>query len=362
MLLFMAYPGVSLKIMALFKCRDIEGKQWLAIDMRLRCYDSRWAGYAAYGLVMGVVYVVGLPVVVLFMLWRRRGTLFGPSTSIAVAATRARYGFLYEVYGPTAWWWEVEELVRKLLLSAAVVLFEDGSPLQVTLAVLVSGWAHVLHAMYKPWGVGTTLYGLQHGSLFVTSFVFLMGLLFKVQGVSSTSRTYSALSGVMLCLCCGFVVAWALITARSMLALWRNRERPDAIATKGGSGSGGGNGTGSNVGQGKRSEQLKYFRKERAASPSHPGSWRNVGARSVVRAPPPAVERKSTGGRGALPQPGDADSATVMVLHANPLFLTRSRVAHAPKLVQSDSRAPSPQSPSRAAGSSPQLFENDASV
>ena len=46
--------------------------------------------------------------------------------------------------------------------------------LQVTLAVLISGWAHVLHAMYKPWGQGTAMYALQHGSLFVTSFVFLM--------------------------------------------------------------------------------------------------------------------------------------------------------------------------------------------
>ena len=46
--------------------------------------------------------------------------------------------------------------------------------LQVTLAVLVSGWAHVLHAMFKPWGAGSVMYVLQHGSLFVTSFVFLM--------------------------------------------------------------------------------------------------------------------------------------------------------------------------------------------
>ena len=45
---------------------------------------------------------------------------------------------------------------------------------QVTLAVMVSGWAHVLHAVYKPWGPGTTMYQLQHGSLFVTTFVFLM--------------------------------------------------------------------------------------------------------------------------------------------------------------------------------------------
>ena len=56
-----------------------------------------------------------------------------------------------------------------MLLSGALC-----GRVQVTLAVLVCGWAHVLHAMYKPWGPGTVMYMLQHGSLFVTSFVFLM--------------------------------------------------------------------------------------------------------------------------------------------------------------------------------------------
>ena len=37
----------------------------------------------------------------------------------------------HQVYGPSAWWWEVEELVRKLFLSAVVVLIESGSPMQV---------------------------------------------------------------------------------------------------------------------------------------------------------------------------------------------------------------------------------------
>jgi hypothetical protein len=113
----------------------------------------------------------------------------------------------------------VEELLRKLLLSAVVVLIDEGSPLQVTLAVLVSGWAHVLHAIYKPWGGGSVLYSLQHGALFVTSFVFLMGLLFKVDGVSSSSGTYSALSGIMVMLCTAFMAAWVAWT----IARWRLR-------------------------------------------------------------------------------------------------------------------------------------------
>ena len=126
MVLFVAYPGVSLKILRLFTCRTIDGTSWLVADMRLQCYTREWSGLAVYAVVMAVVYVAGLPLATFGLLLRQRrlGRLFptqGPDP----------YGFLYEVYGPSAWWWEVEELVRKLLLSAVVVLIEPGSPLQV---------------------------------------------------------------------------------------------------------------------------------------------------------------------------------------------------------------------------------------
>jgi hypothetical protein len=175
---------------------------------------------------MAVVYVVGLPASLLYILWRRRDKLFGERS----VHMRATYGFLYEAYGPTAWWWEVEELIRKLLLSAVVVLIDAGSPLQVTLAVLVCGWAHVLHAIYKPWGVGDTKYQLQHGSLFVTSFVFLMGLLFKVNGVSTASPTYRFLSYIMLLFSSLFISAWLLAVATALLRTLAVRNRRVAAA------------------------------------------------------------------------------------------------------------------------------------
>jgi hypothetical protein len=128
----------------------------------------------------------------------------------------------------------VEELLRKLLLSAVVVLIDEGSPLQVTLAVLVSGWAHVLHAQYKPWGAGSALYSLQHGALFVTSFVFLMGLLFKVDGVSSSSGTYTALSGIMVTLCTAFMAAWVGVIVARVVAMWRASRKVRQSRTRGG--------------------------------------------------------------------------------------------------------------------------------
>ncbi len=64
MLLFVAYPGVALKVLRMFRCREVDGVSWLAADMRLQCYTSEWFGYALYAFVVGVVYVIGLPAAV----------------------------------------------------------------------------------------------------------------------------------------------------------------------------------------------------------------------------------------------------------------------------------------------------------
>lgn len=127
MVLFVAYPSVSVKIFRLFNCVKVEGHYWLDADMALQCFTLRYWGYALYALTMVVVFVVGLPLGIFLVLWRRRAHLHGPGSE----ETMHRFGFLYEAYGPTALYWEVEELIRKLLLTAVAVLLDAGSPLQV---------------------------------------------------------------------------------------------------------------------------------------------------------------------------------------------------------------------------------------
>ena len=199
MLLFIGYPSVSMKLFNLFKCREVEGVYYLAADMRLVCFDRVWVAYAAYGIGMIGLYVVGLPVAMFVMLFRRRGSLFGENSTETAArfvlvsaccscasfwradcgepcappplpacglpnefrlcppplswcvvhcriqcplllvcglqtCSLGRYGFMYAEYGPNAWWWESEELVRKMLLTSVAVLMDAGSPLQVSCA------------------------------------------------------------------------------------------------------------------------------------------------------------------------------------------------------------------------------------
>jgi hypothetical protein len=94
MVLFVAYPSVSIKIFRLFNCVAVEGRYWLTADVRLQCYTREWYGYAIYGLVMAVVYVAGLPITIFAILLRHRNTLYGPGSDV----TLQRYGFLYDRY------------------------------------------------------------------------------------------------------------------------------------------------------------------------------------------------------------------------------------------------------------------------
>ena len=111
---------------------------YLFDDMRLQCYTTEWTAYAIYAIVMIAVYVVGLPALILFLVFKNRATLFGPKSS----RTMRQYGFLYDSYGESAWFWEVEELLRKLFLTAMPVLFDTNNPIQVCDTVVGALFVH----------------------------------------------------------------------------------------------------------------------------------------------------------------------------------------------------------------------------
>lgn len=81
---------MNVKLMRLFDCVTVEGDSWLVADMRYRCYDAAWGGFAVWAVVMITVYTAGLPIGIICVLRRHRGRLREP-------AVRERLGFLYEV-------------------------------------------------------------------------------------------------------------------------------------------------------------------------------------------------------------------------------------------------------------------------
>jgi hypothetical protein len=235
-ILFLAYPSISLRVLQTFVCTEVHGEHYLIADVSVRCFTPRWRAMAVYAGVMAAVYVVGLPLyilAILLRLWRGRAHargLFG----LGSESNQRMFGFLYVDYGPHAWWWEVEEHARRLLVSAvlAVRFSVVASPLMVAFGLLGSVVAHLMHAIVRPWGRGTGPYlpVLQHFSLGVTTAVYFLGTLLKLSGIDAESPSFRALSLFVVALVSASVFGGLVVL---VYAFWsRCRAQTAAKATR----------------------------------------------------------------------------------------------------------------------------------
>lgn len=209
----------------MFSCVEIDGEYYLVADMRLRCCDAEWFGYALWALGMIAVYTVGLPAGITYVLWRNRRRLEEPDT-------KRRLAFLYVEYGSATPYGEPAELLRKLLLTSLALFFSPNDPLQLLYAILVSFAAAVGHAALKPFAHSRRAYWLQHLSLWATFCLFVMGLLYKVEGLDTDTPAFQALTYALVVVCGGFIlIGFALIAVEVTRQIAAIAHRKEVIST-----------------------------------------------------------------------------------------------------------------------------------
>merc|ERR1719240_1569399 len=75
LLSFALYTGISTRLFRLFKCRKIQDAWYLTADYTVTCQEGQWNGYAASGALFIILYVVGIPGIQLYLLYRNRHIL-----------------------------------------------------------------------------------------------------------------------------------------------------------------------------------------------------------------------------------------------------------------------------------------------
>ena len=142
--LFLILPVISRRICSSFRCTGYDwsddkaayGFSYLKTDSSLDCTTDRYWAMFAYATAMVAVYPIGAPLVLLLLLWRYRYNLnppFGNLSEVEVIAARKEDPVLAEepltdfsmLYRPAFWWFEVYNMVRRLLLTCAVLLCRD---------------------------------------------------------------------------------------------------------------------------------------------------------------------------------------------------------------------------------------------
>jgi hypothetical protein len=214
-LLYLVYPSVSASVFQFFVCETLDGEgetgtSYLAADYSIVCYGPRWNAMSLYAAVMVIVYPFGVPLWYAFLLVRERHDLDRlrrlqierddlhevmqlqrvsvdqrkqrPAARRSVAATGSEdwkqqmqtnceaelrriaaktkvikrrlpvaVKKLTDGYEHRAYWFEVLECVRKIMLVGLPVVFRPGSSEQRFLGLLICFFTAAAYAFFTPY-------------------------------------------------------------------------------------------------------------------------------------------------------------------------------------------------------------------
>jgi hypothetical protein len=237
-LLLFAYPMVSVKVVELFGCHDVEGVYYLRVDYSIECYTSQWNAMAVYALVLLITYVAGFPIFVGATLWSYRHKLRehvqGPGQVCKLAPTGLMLGFLLDDYALKlpCYMWETEEMVRKLLLSVIASFWGTKSVMCIATALIVSLVFQLLHTHYRPFK-SPACNRLQHICLSVLNIVYITGLLLKTQAVTASDERDVGILLVVLFVTAVVIVACGVVfEIRFLWRAWTRMKKLTALLKK----------------------------------------------------------------------------------------------------------------------------------
>ena len=234
-MLLLSYPSISVRVVSFFNCKEIGHSFYLAKDLSLMCFDTAWALYTPVAITALVVYVAGVPSLFFYVLYKARGGNVNWNMDVAkknekrkkhflkeaeidakismkfwaepltledeLKAIKAflerrnmrdhinynRIGFIYYAYDEDAWFYEIVELMRKLILNGFAVLISPGTTSQIVFGLFVCFGFMILVMVVQPYTASTDhiLAVLCHIQLFLTLFCALM-IRSKVEFVSTS--------------------------------------------------------------------------------------------------------------------------------------------------------------------------------
>jgi hypothetical protein len=177
---FVVYPKLVNSTFSLFNCVEVlPGEQWLRRDMGIRCWDYTHSLYALGLALPGIaLWVLGIPLLVLFLLYRSRLTLHTPNIKL-------RFGFLYMGYLPPYYFWEFVTLTRKIAVLSVLSFTSSSSvQLQALTVLIVLLLALLLQLRFQPF-LSAELNRLEFKSILTSAVTLICGLYYLTSGLNA---------------------------------------------------------------------------------------------------------------------------------------------------------------------------------
>ena len=147
----MLYPGICVRTFQVFKCKTLiktgdlylnsPSLSVLQQDFRVGCFSAFHLPYITVAGVALGVYVVTIPLLLFYLLRKSEPFMFLKDETKSTpkhAQVKNSYGSLYLQYEDEYWWWELTVMVKKMLLTGAMVVISPGTSMQVLVGLFIA--------------------------------------------------------------------------------------------------------------------------------------------------------------------------------------------------------------------------------
>tara|TARA_B100000780_G_scaffold256829_1_gene206278 strand:- start:8 stop:805 length:798 start_codon:yes stop_codon:yes gene_type:complete len=175
----------------MLRCSEVngmeEGQTFFQQDLDMKCFQDEHMSFTILSVAGIVVYVLGVPAIILGILVYNRKHLHDES-SPKHADVKYAIGGIYLQYEPEFWWFELIIISTKMLMTGALGVVEPGSPMQIVLAVFVMLTYNMLVLKLSPYQAnGDDVMSFISG--LGTVIIAFIGLLLKLD-VNSTPQNF----------------------------------------------------------------------------------------------------------------------------------------------------------------------------
>ena len=136
LLILVIYPGLATRVFSILRCQLVNEVYVLQQDFNVVCYTGEHNMYLILAIAFMIVYIFGIPGMVLFTLWRNRKHLHDESSPKHEVVDH-EFGGLYKQYEKEYWWFEVVVIVHKMFMTGMLSIIAPGTPVQMVAAILI---------------------------------------------------------------------------------------------------------------------------------------------------------------------------------------------------------------------------------
>ena len=141
-MLFIAHSPISQTAFQWVDCRSVGTSKFMHVDYSMNCASSQYRALSPLAWTVIVAFSFGMPIFLSAYLFMKRKTLRKPMTITKI-------GWMYSRYTIGSEWWDIYEVIRKLMLTGVLLVFKDPI-MQLPLAIAIQMVGLALLNRYHP--------------------------------------------------------------------------------------------------------------------------------------------------------------------------------------------------------------------